>query len=744
MEVIHLKAGEIIAKQKDKVNEWYIIQEGTATLRCDFAEASLGPNSIIGILEQDWFICDYYASSDVTLLIFPCESVTDLKQFLSAQTKMRRVFLRSALVQRHQMLCLYAGLLHKIRQFQTMTDRIYNEYTVLCAKNKIESKTGLDVETMKPLEMAHKAENWEINNSNSLIRGAIEDYLNLMEQDEDLCIGSIMEASAQMHRVARGIGEMTSYLRYNREVMFSDVRNDLFHGILDLQIQMTKQGRDVTAVTQMMEQMFRCAEELQIYDADLLEECRRQYETSAADVGDVQESADETDLEYILHFAGYEEEQYRQTLQMFLDYAKVADADPKDEEAYRLRKKIAGVFYAVYRDCFFQAVEQHKKVTPVMEMFFNFAYLDVAFLGEEQTDALYQLSAHLDMCRSEQVFTIFTWLKAVYEGQKEPSKNEFDMDYVAFLQDAYRKGDITKGEMEARKTDRKAKTEFEMENMFQTVNRVTYGNITMFSPVLCERDLFNSLDKMLVTAQKVEEALNAIRKIDFSLFYRPLYLTGVDEEFKNEMFMREVLPDVILMPNAGTRAMMWQETASVRNDTPARFMVPIFTAVDLNDLLLETCGRYRWELCRKIQGVRWNDIREHSLTSDYYDYLQFYRKNRELSSETKEQIKSSLTRAKNNFREVFVKDYQNWIKYEAKGGFRLNKYVRQIMFTYCPFSKAFRSELKSNPMFADAVARYESLSARTYKRLQGLYDKYKREGGEISPVMKENLRYYEM
>ena len=173
-------------------------------------------------------------------------------------------------------------------------------------------------------------------------------------------------------------------------------------------------------------------------------------------------------------------------------------------------------------------------------------------------------------------------------------------------------------------------------------------------------------------------------------------------------------------------------------------MVPIFTAVDLNDLLLETCGRYRWELCRKIQGVRWNDIREHSLTSDYYDYLQFYRKNRELSSETKEQIKSSLTRAKNNFREVFVKDYQNWIKYEAKGGFRLNKYVRQIMFTYCPFSKAFRSELKSNPMFADAVARYESLSARTYKRLQGLYDKYKREGGEISPVMKENLRYYEM
>lgn len=36
--------------------------------------------------------------------------------------------------------------------------------------------------------------------------------------------------------------------------------------------------------------------------------------------------------------------------------------------------------------------------------------------------------------------------------------------------------------------------------------------------------------------------------------------------------MKEVLPNIILMPNAGTRAMMWQETAGVRRDTPARYM----------------------------------------------------------------------------------------------------------------------------------------------------------------------------
>ena len=100
--------------------------------------------------------------------------------------------------------------------------------------------------------------------------------------------------------------------------------------------------------------------------------------------------------------------------------------------------------------------------------------------------------------------------------------------------------------------------------------------------------------------------------------------------------MKEVLPDIILMPNVGSRALMWQETAGVKNDTPARFLFPMFTSVDLEDLMRETIARYRWEICRKIQGVYWNDLREPSLTSEYCDYMQFYRKNSELSAEAKD------------------------------------------------------------------------------------------------------------
>ena len=40
---------------------------------------------------------------------------------------------------------------------------------------------------------------------------------------------AIMEAAAQMRRVTQGIGEMVNYLQYNRDILFSDSRDDIFH-----------------------------------------------------------------------------------------------------------------------------------------------------------------------------------------------------------------------------------------------------------------------------------------------------------------------------------------------------------------------------------------------------------------------------------------------------------------------------------------------------------------------------------
>ena len=208
--------------------------------------------------------------------------------------------------------------------------------------------------------------------------------------------------------------------------------------------------------------------------------------------------------------------------------------------------------------------------------------------------------------------------------------------------------------------------------------------------------------------------------------------------------MKEILPDIVLMPNAGIKAMMWQEISGVKSDTPARFMFPVFTAVDLNELMLETIARYRWEMCRRLEGVHWNDVREKSLTAEYCTYIQFYRNNRDLSTEAKEKLKGTLAQAKNNYREVFVKDYINWIKFESKGSFRLNKIARDILIRYCPFVKAVRDELKANPLYQTSITKFEAETTKKLQRYTGLYNKYTQAGGEITEELNDNLLFYQM
>ena len=100
--------------------------------------------------------------------------------------------------------------------------------------------------------------------------------------------------------------------------------------------------------------------------------------------------------------------------------------------------------------------------------------------------------------------------------------------------------------------------------------------------------------------------------------------------------------------------------------------------------------------------------------------------------------------SKNNYREVFVKDYQSWVRYESKGSFRLNKVARDIIFRYCPFNKAIRSELKANPMYREMFEKYEILKDRKARHMVLWYDKYQKKGGEITEELQANKDFYDM
>ena len=70
--------------------------------------------------------------------------------------------------------------------------------------------------------------------------------------------------------------------------------------------------------------------------------------------------------------------------------------------------------------------------------------------------------------------------------------------------------------------------------------------------------------------------------------------------------------------------------------------------------------------------------------------------------------------------------------------------ARDILVRYCPFTKAVRNELKANPMYQSSIARFEVENARKIQRLNGVYEKYKKAGGVITPELRDNMLFYQM
>jgi hypothetical protein len=317
------------------------------------------------------------------------------------------------------------------------------------------------------------------------------------------------------------------------------------------------------------------------------------------------------------------------------------------------------------------------------------------------------------------------------------------MDYKEYFRELKRTKHFTAEEERNYFSDQKQKVQFEITNFIRIASRLSSGEPTSFCPVLSQKSLFRSVGAMFVSTKRISDALDQILDVDYSLFHREQMYYDESRKIGKILIMTKVLPDIILMPNAGTRGMMWQEISEKKRNTPARFVLPGFSAEDINKLMIHMAAAFRWDMCRTIQGGYWNDIRELSLTSEYSDYVQFYKKNRELSEDTKEKVKAQYKSCRNSNREMFAKDYEEWIRYEANGMMRLNKVTRRILFRYCPLSVKYLDKVKNQPAYAEFAAQHTMRCARKAKEVNAFIVGVQRKNGEVTRELEENLAFYE-
>jgi hypothetical protein len=76
------------------------------------------------------------------------------------------------------------------------------------------------------------------------------------------------------------------------------------------------------------------------------------------------------------------------------------------------------------------------------------------------------------------------------------------------------------------------------------------------------------------------------------------------------------------------------------------------------------------------------------------------------------------------------------------GALKLNRPVREMMATYCPFSKEIREQIKLQPVFEEAMLRYYREKQKKIREIEARHRMLLKDQIELTQELEDTLDYY--
>ena len=703
MELKTFKAGVVLhTADIDRADTLEILLQGRVRIDDGIVTLNAGSGAMLGIAETPGasYRFTYTATEDVKVMRCAYTSAADISSVIRTNEKICPLIAAESVRLACEALNIRS---RKFSMAQTLYENIqssYSEYPALCAQAEESPKSFDVIRILQPPILHSTIEQWEERYIFALLEHADEIKKYCYAVSPEIATGIILNTAKYYGAVSDACSAIHSYEEKLRE-----------------------DSAPYTSAVQLLRARIVEKERLEALDGD------------ASDVPSIENA-----LETILSYAGADSkitEEFRSSLISFRDNP---NRYMTTDEARMVRRTAGRLFYEIYFAAFLRSMENPADIPAEVRMFFMFGFVDEQLAGAENTAALYHLMRSYQPDPEGLVLTAYEWLKKIYRMEVEPSRNEFDQDYATHLRELKNNGHATPQQVEQMKNDPKSRFLFEARNFFTIGGRVTFGHASSFVPFFDRLNVVRPLSGAYLNAQAVKESFERIRTVDFRLFARPRsYYNGAISS--GTLFLDEsIKPYVVLTPIVGFRGSLWQEIEGKDRLTRARMQIPIVFTEDLDNCVLRLAAEFRWEMCKTIQGVHWNDVSDPSLTALYCDYLQFFKKNRSLSEDTKEKIKTALKKHSNDYKSVFINDYATYINYESKESPRLNKVAREILFTFCPFPKEKRDQLSENPQYRDLIKQHDIHIGSRLRPLEGLIRRLQKEGIDVPEEVEAQYR----
>ena len=419
-----------------------------------------------------------------------------------------------------------------------------------------------------------------------------------------------------------------------------------------------------------------------------------------------------------------------------------AMANPLDSggDPRKLRRKISKIYWAAYEKAVSKFRESKGQVPKPVQLMIDFGFFDDSLLDNEHIADLYSLT---DQTKATSCTALrsMEWLDAVANKKEIPSVDEMGLTYFEKLKAENKdKGWKKETDVPEEYDNYNHRTKYEVANFLEVNVRLTSGTPATSFPILTRYQIILPLAKSFVTRQRISEQVDRLLAVDYSAFHREVLINDEERGIMKEFVEMQVIPHFLIVPSIGTRLMMWQDVSGRSKASRGRISVPNFAMADLFSLLVEAVGAFRWELVKTIMGPDWNNVSQSSITADYTDYVQFFKKNRDLSVEAKEKLAAEFKRFRSD-RDRFVNDYANWIRFEAEGVLKLNKVSRAIFYRHVPFAKSIRDGLEAQPAYAELQNRFKNIRMKKLRELEVRYRKY----GDVLPdVLQANIDFHKV
>ena len=438
MAVKEFPAGTQLIQRGQNLSALHVIAKGSVRATYPGGEFYLSKGDVIGVCEiffGSYFI-SYQAEEATSLASYPC-SPAQLSTFMRSNADMANFVVTSLFKQFHEILDQYELSHFDCNNFYHYLMDSYEDYKTFCTKHGFAARDLPAMETLTQLVLEEDVDNW-LDGYYAQLRKMVTGK-PAKDQDPDFLTGLILKASQDVYQVISVCRVLYDYKSEITNLLMNDNHLDFFDLYAGVLYKLGPNETDSTTLIAALSTMMIQLESQPSIDKEMYQQRVAEYReklnnlsertgSEDAKTDDVPEITDS--MNTILTYSGVNGETASAFRAAVDKYAKMADKNSSDDAARKLRLTITKLFYQIYEGAFLKSLHDNA-IPKVVKMFFNFGYVDEKLAGMENASYLYSIVDRIPTDPKRKVYTIYEWLKAIYNGDKVPSRNEFDADFIA-------------------------------------------------------------------------------------------------------------------------------------------------------------------------------------------------------------------------------------------------------------------------------------------------------------------------